>query len=1267
MGRKDHLGTPEEDYKRRTRELKKVTSTVTQGNPPVFTRGLNQAGIVGKTQTEVRDTDFPILFDIDDQTQNLLVSPATTNIDYIIDLSKQEAHYHRLKIVDVDDSANPVTNINVFFTNLAKNKEIQFTIEWIKDPLMVATPTINISPILEGTPAQPTPFPDDFDVWYFLVSGRTLPDNTTRYELINFGTGSGTGNTFPILYPEENIGSIAGPTQNINISGTNGQDKKMTLTGNVNLTFSGFPAATLLEEFWLVVTQDAIGGHNLTATGSTLKNQGLLNSLVDKTPLSQSIINFVTADGGATIHAELVDLVAGGGGGFTGLLSSLTIDVSKDWAGFSISNLAGIDLFANGIANSVSNADVVTFISNAAASRGQIGRSDFFGTAQGLTLNITANDNFVFSVDTAQKVKFDDAADLISIFSYDLHLNGRALLLDADKDTKIQAGTDDVMQFTTGGSLRMSMSNSSLIVLVPTTLIGNVDIISGDLDMGGGNIIDTGNITVNVGTFDIGDATNSFTDIFAQYFRPNGAAPTTKDGYTKVGTNRQLISYDSGTADSGFGIYEDGIQKFLFNILPTNVITLFIGGDPFTPGEEYRIQLGENGGSAARISFKEGGGTDLILNREGIGTTRGVQLQSSGLSRLIATSTSIKMFEPVDMNNEDVINVDNIFSNDDSPNNQIGDSVVGVNPGGFNYFVSERITWEGDFDTYIEMNGSAISVVSDDNLILAAGDDMILSAVGTANWFIGSSTGLNLYVGGVIKMTIQDNALVTQSGVDHILFGSSNILMNEGFIEIDDFGGNPPTPLGTKGRMFNKVDSETLAQTPFWIDPLGTITSMLSGSGGGGGVVEGTSIVKTADEDRINQTTLEIDDEMKFIPEADKVYFIELDIKYHSESQGMKVAIQGGNDMTYQIVQSNIDINGRLWLGPSLSNGDFVVLNSSPSTDVLGSVFAIIQVNSQIDEVGISYAQVNGFMEPTTMMKGSCLRVFGEGVNSGGGGTQGTVENIVISTAPSNFSNNEGHEDTNAVWFGDGNADTFIGLVLGDSNPGSPMIEHTLTAANFPTGTVKGITVTGYGGINFSCEVHNTSGINGDRFVVQVYVNGVAQFSPEVSIGLPINNNTSGGGLWIQTGSFLNIGDRIGFAVWKTPTAATITLEHWLIQIFPTNAISNDDEIHHLMITNFNDTDDEDRQLNARTPSGLTGGVRLSDGAVTNFIINGMGGNPFPFFEFPDIILQGAVYDGNYGGFNAQFSGSFSIINRVRTAYGGPMNEYQVLTKIGDV
>ena len=553
MGLKDHLGTAESDARKKSRDLKKVISVSYQGNPPVFAGGLNLVGQNIATAGAIRDTDFPILFDIDDQAQGF-------NLDtYNLDLSKQDAMYHRIIIGDVDEAVQPILNIDVFFNNLSKNKEIQFTIEFVKDPAIVTDPTVTFSPPLQGVPAG---FPDDFDVWYFLISGRTLPDNTTRFELLNVGTGSGGGNTFPILYPEENLGTIGFITQIITVSGNDGQFKEITMNGDIDLAFAGLPAGTVLEEWWILFIQDNVGGHGLTSTGSTLKNAGLLNSLIDKTADARTLFHFATGDGGTSIHGDLVDLTAGGGG-FSGNLSDLVIDVNKDWNGKSINNLAGLDLFANAVANGIFNMSVLTFISNAAASRGQIGRSDDFGTADGLTANIMAGDNFIVAVDTAEKFRIDSALQEVRL-DYDLNMKGNRIIIDASGTSSIGSPdffVNDQIDFITASSIGMSLTAIGFAVFHNTTIIGNVEILSaGFLSLLSGGQIFAGG--AGVGMENIGNLR-----FVSNLATPIGVAIFSDGTFLKARSNNLVgnIMLNPQIEDLNMG---------LFNILSTQTPTL---------------------------------------------------------------------------------------------------------------------------------------------------------------------------------------------------------------------------------------------------------------------------------------------------------------------------------------------------------------------------------------------------------------------------------------------------------------------------------------------------------------------------------------------------------------------------------------------------------------------------------------------------------------------------------------------------------------------
>jgi len=80
-----------------------------------------------------------------------------------------------------------------------------------------------------------------------------------------------------------------------------------------------------------------------------------------------------------------------------------------------------------------------------------------------------------------------------TFFLSDIDLNANEIILDADGDTKIQAGTDDVMQFTTGSTVQLSLSNTSAVITQNTT-------IGGDLRISGGQRIRSTNST-EIGIF----------------------------------------------------------------------------------------------------------------------------------------------------------------------------------------------------------------------------------------------------------------------------------------------------------------------------------------------------------------------------------------------------------------------------------------------------------------------------------------------------------------------------------------------------------------------------------------------------------------------------------------------------------------------------------------------------------------------------------------------------------------------------------------------
>jgi len=92
------------------------------------------------------------------------------------------------------------------------------------------------------------------------------------------------------------------------------------------------------------------------------------------------------------------------------------------------------------------------------------------------------DDQFQISTGGSARVVFSNtvAAFGENIFmnsTFDIDLNAQDLILDADNDTLISAAVDDNIQFTTGASARMTVSNSSLLMAVDIDLNGVGDLI----------------------------------------------------------------------------------------------------------------------------------------------------------------------------------------------------------------------------------------------------------------------------------------------------------------------------------------------------------------------------------------------------------------------------------------------------------------------------------------------------------------------------------------------------------------------------------------------------------------------------------------------------------------------------------------------------------------------------------------------------------------------------------------------------------------------
>ena len=262
----------------------------------------------------------------------------------------------------------------------------------------------------------------------FVLTGNEVVDLT--YDIIQSkwrvvgGAGGGTpGISFPILYPKVDLTPAISFNQTIDLSVDTGNAKQIQFpAGDIGLQIIGDPVNTVGEDVYVLFIQDSVGGRSLSTVDSAIKNGSLMDALLDKDANARTLFRLATLDGGISYHATLVDLKTAAGGS----LSTLAIDTNKDWEGRFITNIAGFDLFANSVANNITNMGGISFVSDGAVIRGQFGRSEFFlptVVPDGLVTNIENTQNITWTIDGTEKFQLDGSSGGKLIANVDLDMS----------------------------------------------------------------------------------------------------------------------------------------------------------------------------------------------------------------------------------------------------------------------------------------------------------------------------------------------------------------------------------------------------------------------------------------------------------------------------------------------------------------------------------------------------------------------------------------------------------------------------------------------------------------------------------------------------------------------------------------------------------------------------------------------------------------------------------------------------------------------------
>jgi len=175
--------------------------------------------------------------------------------------------------------------------------------------------------------------PDGTDLT-FLGNGvidLTFDITSAQWRVVGNVGGSG-GVSLPIITSVDVRGNV-NTNQDIDLSLTTAHSTTLTLTGDIDITFSNFPATANQIEWEVQVTQDGTGGHVITWP-SEVTNPPSLVTTAD----SISVVVFRTNDGGTTVRVGNTVTTTGTGASQTPWLQNI------DGAGFTLTDAGDISI-----------------------------------------------------------------------------------------------------------------------------------------------------------------------------------------------------------------------------------------------------------------------------------------------------------------------------------------------------------------------------------------------------------------------------------------------------------------------------------------------------------------------------------------------------------------------------------------------------------------------------------------------------------------------------------------------------------------------------------------------------------------------------------------------------------------------------------------------------------------------------------------------------------------------------------------------------------
>lgn len=328
-----------------------------------------------------------------------------------------------------DDSLSSITpGVNVFH-----NQEI--IIQAAVDNITIEENLLNNNPILTPGSSDVILAPGEMAkvIYSALVSSWVLVWNSPS---------SGGGVSFPITPPVDSRGNV-NTTQDIDLSLTTAHSTKMTLTGDIAITFSNIPTTDTQIEWEIEILQDGTGGHSITSWPAGVNPI----PVIDDDANARTLIALRTNDNGTIIDTLFAS---------AGVVSNVSL-----WSTFtavSNINVGNSDILAvknldfDDVASKITGLKTLEFFDDAP-------NKTIASTASAIEHDVPTLESHIFNVGVIEVGRFTESSSTV----FELELQGNRISGLGDMYFDL-AGGDIVinrfsMEYDVGGFARINVPN----------------------------------------------------------------------------------------------------------------------------------------------------------------------------------------------------------------------------------------------------------------------------------------------------------------------------------------------------------------------------------------------------------------------------------------------------------------------------------------------------------------------------------------------------------------------------------------------------------------------------------------------------------------------------------------------------------------------------------------------------------------------------------------------------------------------------------------